>query len=428
MTQVIETIPKIDLNPEDVHNLLEELREYHSIYSPLFYRSEHRERSQKYLHGLLLDIDRKSIEPMVLALQGADPKEVRAMQHFISEGSWDDEVILRQHWQEVDKSLGDEQGVLILDGSDFLKQGKESAGVKRQYCGEVGKRANCQAGVFLSYTTERGYTLLDRRLYLPHEWISGEEYAKQRKKCHIPDGIKFKTKQELGWDMIEALHTAGVLRYRWLTCDEFFGRDTVFLDKVSGIGIWYFAEVPHDARAWLTTPATFEPQWGGKGRKPTKKQLEKGEPHHQMVAEIADSLPAENWSRHIIKEGSKGPMIADFAVMRVVAVRDGLPGPQVWLILRRNCLTQELKTYLSNAPIRTSFETLVRMSGMRWPIETTFEDSKQYLGMGDYEVRTWRGWHHHMTLCILAHFFLVRMQLRLKKKPRGLLSLKYVYY
>jgi SRSO17 transposase len=428
MTQVIETIPKIDLNPEDVHNLLEELCEYHAIYSPLFYRNEHRERSQQYLHGLLLDIDRKSIEPMVLALQGADQKTVRAMQHFISEGSWDDEVILRQHWQEVDKSLGDEQGVLILDGSDFLKQGKESVGVKRQYCGEVGKRANCQAGVFLSYTTERGYTLLDRRLYLPQEWISGEEYAKQRKKCNIPDGIKFETKQELGWDMIVALHTAGVLRYRWLTCDEFFGRDTAFLDKVSGIGIWYFAEVPHDTRAWLTTPATFVPQWGGKGRKPTRKQLEKGEPHHQMVAEIADSLPAESWSRHIIKEGSKGPMIADFAAMRVVAVRDGLPGPQVWLILRRNCLTKELKTYLSNAPIRTSFETLVRMSGMRWPIETTFEDSKQYLGMGDYEVRTWRGWHHHMTLCILAHFFLVRMQLRLKKKPRGLLSLKYVYY
>jgi SRSO17 transposase len=428
MTQVIETIPKIDLNPEDVHNLLEELREYHAIYRPLFYRSEHRERSQQYLHGLLLDIDRKSVEPMVLALQGADQKAVRAMQQFISEGSWDDEVILKQHWKEVDKSLGDEQGVLILDGSDFLKQGKESAGVKRQYCGEVGKRANCQAGVFLSYTTERGYTLLDRRLYLPQEWISGEEYAKQRKKCHIPDGIKFETKQELGWDMIVALHTAGVLRYRWLTCDEFFGRDTAFLDKVSGIGIWYFAEVPHDARAWLTTPATFVPQWGGKGRKPTKIQLEKGEPHHQMVAEIADSLPAESWSRHIIKEGSKGPMIADFAAMRVVAVRDGLPGPQVWLILRRNCLTKELKTYLSNAPIRTPFETLVRMSGMRWPIETTFEDSKQYLGMGDYEVRTWRGWHHHMTLCILAHFFLVRMQLRLKKKHRGLLSLKYIYY
>jgi SRSO17 transposase len=354
----------------------------------------------------MLDIDRKSIEPMVLALEGADQNAVRAMQQFISEGSWDDDVILRQHWKEVNKDLGDEEGVLVLDGSDFLKQGKESVGVKRQYCGEVGKRANCQAGVYLNYTTEKGYTLLDRRLYLPQEWISGEEYAGQRKKCKIPDGIKFKTKSELGWDMIEAIHQDGVLRYRWLCCDEAFGRDSAFLDKVHGIGICYFAEVPHDTRAWLSPPGIFV-----QGPKPTKKQVEKGEPRPQKVEEIANNLPNQDWSRHIIKEGSKGPMIADFAAMRVVTVRDGLPGPQVWLILRRNCLTNELKTYLSNAPIRTPFETLVRMSGMRWPIETTFEDCKQYLGMRDYEVRTWRGWHHHMTLCILAHFFLVRMRL-----------------
>jgi SRSO17 transposase len=416
MTQVIETIPQIELKPEDVHSLLEELRDYHAIYSPLFYRSEHRKWSQKYLQGLMLDIDRKSIEPMVLALEGADPNAVRAMQQFISEGSWDDEAILRQHWREVDKDLGDDQGVLVLDGSDFLKQGKESVGVKRQYCGEVGKRANCQAGVYLNYTTEKGYTLLDRRLYLPDEWISGEEYAGQRKKCKIPDGIKFKTKPELGWDMIEAIHQEKVLRYRWLCCDEAFGRDTAFLDKVHGIGINYFAEVPHDTRVWLSPPGTFVPQWRGKGPKPTKKQVEKGEPRSQKVEEIANNLPDQAWTRRIIKEGSKGTMVADFAVKRVVAVRDGLPGPQVWLILRRNCLTGELKTYLSNASIRTPFETLVRMSGMRWPIETTFEDCKQYLGMRDYEVRTWRGWHHHMTLCILAHFFLVRMRLRFKKK------------
>jgi SRSO17 transposase len=110
--------------------------------------------------------------------------------------------------------------------------------------------------------------------------------------------------------------------------------------------------------------------------------------------------------------------VAAFAVTRVVAVRDGLPGPEVWLILRRHTLTGELKTYLSNAPACTPLTTLVRMSGMRWPIETCFEEGKQYLGMGDYEVRSWQGWHHHMTLCILAHFFLVRLQCRLKKTPR----------
>ena len=108
-------------------------------------------------------------------------------------------------------------------------------------------------------------------------------------------------------------------------------------------------------------------------------------------------------------------MVADFAALRVVAVRDGLPGPEVWLVFRRHVETDERKTYLCNAPAGTSLETLARLSGMRWPIETCFEQGKQYLGMGDYEVRSWRGWHHHMTLCILAHFFLVRQQQRLKK-------------
>jgi SRSO17 transposase len=144
-----------------------------------------------------------------------------------------------------------------------------------------------------------------------------------------------------------------------------------------------------------------------------------GEAEPEAVAQLAASLPADRWKRYTIKEGSKGPLVARFAALRVIAVREGLPGPEVWLVLRRNSLTGELKTYLSNAPAATPRTTLVRLSGMRWPIETCFEDGKQHVGMGDYEVRNWRGWHHHMTLCILAHFFLVRMRLRLKKKPRA---------
>ncbi len=162
--QPIETAPTLDLVPEDLEALLDELHAYHAIYSPLVQRREQREWSEKYLHGLLLQLPRKSIEPMVLALQGANRNAVRAMQQFLSEGAWDDDVILRRHWQEVETDLGDADGVLTLDGSDFPKQGTESVGVKRQYCGELGKRANCQAGVFLGYASVHGYTLLDRRL------------------------------------------------------------------------------------------------------------------------------------------------------------------------------------------------------------------------------------------------------------------------
>jgi len=418
MMEPIETAPELDLAPQDIDHLWEQLREYHAIYSPLFQRREQREWSEKYLRGLLLDIPSKSIEPMVLALDGADQNAVRGMQQFISQGSWDDTPILQRHWQEVDQDLGDDDGVFTLDGSDFLKQGTASVGVKRQYCGEVGKRANCQAGVYLGYAQPKGYTLLDRRLYLPQEWVEDEAYAQRRQQCGVPEEITFKTKPALGWEMIQAVRQAGSLRSRWLTCDEAFGRDTVFLDQVAGIGLWYYAEVPHDTRGWVQRPAIEVPPWSGQGRKPSRQQLVAGEPAAQEVGQIAASLPGEAWSRHTIKEGSKGPLVADFAALRVVAVRQGLPGPEVWLVLRRHVSNGELKTYLSNAPADTPLPTLVRLSGMRWPIETCFEGGKQHLGMGDYEVRSWRGWHHHMTLCILDHFFLVRLQLRFKKRTQ----------
>jgi SRSO17 transposase len=368
---------------------------------------------------LLLELPRKSIEPMVLALEGANRNTVRAMQQFLSEGAWEDDPILQRHWQEVDRDLGDDDGVLTLDGSDFPKQGTESVGVKRQYCGELGKRANCQAGVFLGYASQRGYTLLDRRLYLPQEWVEDEAYAERRKACGVPVGSAFTTKPMLGGAMIQAVQQAGTLRCRWVACDEAFGRDTTLLDHIAGLGLWYYAEVPHATQVWRERPATTVPAWSGRGRKPSREQVVADAPKAQPVARLAAALPVSLWSRHTIKEGSKGPIVADFVAVRVVTVRDGLPGPEDGLILRRNVLTGELKTYLSNASADTPLPTMVRLSGMRWPIETCFEEGKQYLGMGDYEVRSWLGWHHHLTLCILAHFFLVRRQCRIKKTPRA---------
>jgi SRSO17 transposase len=419
MMSEIETAPVMTLRPEDIDNLVEELQAYHAIYSPLFQRSEQRQWSADYLRGLLLEMPRKSIEPMMLTLHGADRNAIRAMQQFVGEGAWDDQAILKRHWGEVDDTLGDEDGVLTLDGSDFLKQGKESVGVKRQYCGEVGKRANCQAGVFLGYASSTGYTLLDRRLYLPIEWVEDDDFAQRRAKCGVPKDIRFQTKAALGWEMIREVVDDQQVRARWVACDEAFGRDSVFLDRVARSGLWYFAEVPHDTRMWLERPLTEVPRWSGRGRKPTRQRLCPGQHEAQVVTTIADQVLPTQWQRHLIKEGSKGPMVADFWAMPVVAVRDGLPGPEVWLVLRRQIATGELKTYLCNAPLGTSLSTLARISGMRWPIETCFEESKQHLGMSAYEVRSWRGWHHHMTLCILAHFFLVRQQQRLKKKRVG---------
>ncbi len=416
MIDLIETAPKMDLAIQDIELLVEELRAYHAIYSPLFQRREQRQAAHTSLQGLLATLPRKSIEPMVLAVDGVAPKAVRAMQSFISEGQWDDEQLLHRHWKEVEADLGADDGVLMVDGSDFPKQGSHSVGVKRQYCGELGKRANCQAGVFVGYVSAHGYTVLDRRLYVPAEWLTDDAYAERRRQCGIPSDLTFKTKPTLAQEMLAAVLKSQAVRCRWVVADEAFGGNPGFLDGVAGLGLWYFAEVPHTTRVWEERPATHIPPRRGRGRRPYRERLVEGAPEARTVAAVAAALPAKAWTRQTIKEGSQGPMVAEFATLRVVAVRDALPGPEVWLVLRRHGETGELKTYLCNAPVDTALEALVRMSGMRWPIATCCEDGKQLLGMGDYEVRSWTGWHHHMTLVILAHFFVVRMSLRLKKK------------
>jgi SRSO17 transposase len=417
MSDLIETAPRMDLSVQDIEHLVEELRTYHAIYSPLLQRREQRDAAHTYLQGLLAPLPRKSIEPMVLAVEGVAPTAVRALQAFISEGTWKDERLLHQHWHEVETDLGADDGVLMVDGSDFPKQGVHSVGVKRQYCGELGKRANCQAGVFVGYVSSQGYTLLDRRLYVPVEWLTDDAYADRRRQCGLPPDLIFKTKPALAQEMLAAVVKSQALRCRWVVADEAFGGNPAFLDGVAGLGLWYFTEVAHTTRVWAERPATHMPPWHGRGRRPPRERLVVGAPEAQTVLRMAAALPAAAWTRQTIKEGSQGPMVAEFATLRVVAVRDALPGPDVWLVLRRHVETGELKTYLCNAPIDIALETHVRMSGMRWPIETCFEDSKQLLGMGAYEIRGWTGWHHHMTLVILAHFFVVRMSLRLKKSP-----------
>lgn len=418
MHDLIETTPRMELSVHDIEHLVEELRAYHAIYSPLFQRREQREAAHTYLQGLLAPLPRKSIEPMVLAVDGVTPTAVRAIQAFISEGMWDEGRLVQQHWKEVERDLGADDGVLMVDGSDFPKQGGHSVGVKRQYCGELGKRANCQAGVFIGYVSSQGYTMLDRRLYVPAEWLTDAAYTARRRQCGLPPDLTFKTKPELAQEMLAAVVQSQALRCQWVVADEAFGGNPAFLDRVAGLGLWYFTEVAHTTRVWAERPALHMPPWRGRGRRPQRARLVEGGPQAQTVVGIAAALPAAAWTRRTIKEGSQGPMVADFAALRVVAVRDGLPGPDVWVVWRRHIETQELKTYLCNAPLDTPLETHVRMSGMRWPIETCFEDGKQLLGMGDYEVRSWTGWHHHMTLVILAHFFVVRMSLRFKKKLR----------
>ena len=258
----------------------------------------------------------------------------------------------------------------------------------------------------------QGDTLLDRRLSLPQEWLTDEASADRRRACGVPAATVFPTKPMRGGAMLQAVSQAGTRRCRWVACDDALGRETTLLDHVAGLGVWYDAEVPHDTRVWQARPATAIPLWAGRGRKPTRAQWVAGAAAAQSVADIATAWSTSGGPQHLSKEGSTGPIVAECAVARVVAVREGLPGPEVWLILRRNGCTGALQTSLRHAPAQTPLTPLVRMSGMRWPIDTCVEEGKQCLGLGDDAVRSWRGWHHHMPWCILEPFFLVRRRCR----------------
>jgi SRSO17 transposase len=419
----------------DLADLVDELATYHHEFAALFKRYEQRAWAKIYLNGLLTaNVPRKNIEAMALRLFGADEaaaRTVRALQQFVGEGGWDDAAILAKHRRLVNEDLGEDDGVLIVDGSDFPKQGSHSAGVARQWCGHTGKKDNGQAGVFLGYASRTGYTLLDRRLYLPACWFT-PEYRERWEACRIPDATPFRTKHELAAELVEAATAAGSLRARWVVCDEGYGDDPTTLDRFAATGLWYLAEVPRDTQVWPLvepdgrTPRDRPERWipprkpSRKGFAPRRERLHPASPAKIPVDHYAARIPAVQWQRYRVLEGSKGPLVADFAARRVVGVRDKLPGPEVWAVFRRTVAgpgeEPELQVYLSCAPVETPLAALVRVSGMRWPIEACFAESNGELGMDHYELRFWRGWHHHMTMVILAHHFLVRLQQRLNQR------------
>jgi SRSO17 transposase len=390
IVEIDETPPSLDLTPEEVEGLADELVDYHAEFADLYYRTEQAHWGYRYLQGLISPIERKAIQPMAMALEGGN---IQAMQQFIGQGQWQDEKLLQKHWQLVDETLGEDDGVYIVDESGFPKKGEHSVGVARQWCGVLGKVENCQVGVFGAYASRQGYTLVDHHLFLPEEWFD-DDHCQRWEKCGIPDGTTFQTKPEIALKRLQAVMAHGYLRFRWVTCDELYGRSPDFLDGVADLDRWYFAEVPHNTRVWKTRPKTAVPEWSGRGPHPTKERLLPGEPEPQRVDVIAASLKPEEWQPYLIKEGSKGPMVAEFAFLRGVAVRDELPGPDVWVVFRRSLgKDPELKVHLSNAPLDTPVTELVRVAGLRWPVETAIEEGKDGLGMDHYEVRSWLGWH-----------------------------------
>jgi SRSO17 transposase len=407
--------PRCALSAQDVLRLAEELQAYHQEFAGLFFRREQSHWALKYLEGLLVPEGGKSTERLALRLEGGN---VRNMQQFLGEGAWDDGAILAKHAELVAASLGDSDGVLIVDGTDFPKKGRYSVGVARQYCGASGKIDNCQAAVFVGYASCLGYTLIDQRLYLPGEWFQAASRDRWER-CGIPDGTGFRTKPQLAWEMIQKLHARGILPFGWVTCDEAFSDSHEFLRHLEERPVVYVADVAVSTRVWLERPGTEVGPPKGTGRPRTRERVVQGAPGPMRVDALAAQLPPSAWRTYQVKAGEKGPIRARFAFVRAVACRGQLPGPDVWVVFRRALGdARELKAFLSNASAETPKRELVRVSGMRWPIESCFEEAKGSLGMADYQTRSWRGWHHHMTMVILAHHFVVRLKLRHKRGHR----------
>ncbi len=244
--------PVRELCAAEVSTLAEELVSYQQHVAPLFQRREQRDWAALYLRGLLTaDVPRKNVEAMALRLLGAGPhaeRQVRALQQFVGEGQWDDEAILAEHQRLVKETLFDEEGVFIIDGSEFPKHGSHSVGVAPQWCGHTGKKDNCQAGVFLGYASRKGATFLDRRLYLPEAWFD-EDHQPMWRACRIPAALSFQTRHDLAAELVEKIMSSQRLTAQWVVCDEGYGDSPAFLERLAGAGLWYLAEVPRTPRS-----------------------------------------------------------------------------------------------------------------------------------------------------------------------------------
>jgi len=252
-------------------------------------------------------------------------------------------------------------------------------------------------------------------LYLPESWLAAEQ-AGARARCGVPDEVAFQTKPDLALSLVQQTVERGHLPFQWVAADALYGDTPAFLDGVAALGKWYFVEVACSTQVWWRHPEVAVKEWSGRGRRPTKVRLRYPFQRPRRVDAIVRRIPRRCWQRSVIKEGSKGPLICEFAFLRVSVVRDGLPGATVWLVIRRNLdEPSEVKFYLSNAPANCARQTLARMSGARWPIELCFAESKDEVGLDHYETRSWLGWHHHMTLVMLAHHFLVGLRVQLQE-------------
>ena len=390
------------MDAANFERIYDSFQEFHAFFAASFGRKQWRERSRNYLQALLVQAgERRNAEN----LSESVGVSARVLQRFLTEARWDDDAVMGRLQEYLAPRLAHPEAVWVFDGSDFPKQGRKSAGVARQYCGRLGKVANCQAGMFLAYVSPLGRALVDKRLYLPENWTSDDARCRA---AGVPEERRgYRSKTELALEMLARALERDQLRAKWVAGDDAFGMSPSFREGLAGLGMWYVLDVPGGTTLWPLEPAWTSPGSQGSGR-PRKPRLRDGQ--RRTMEQRSDELPDKAWREITVAEGSQGPRSYMFSARRVRVTKRRKPGEEAWAIWRRNLDGSEPRYYLSNAPEDTPLDTLAYVGGSRWRIETEFETEKSDVGLDEYETRTWAGWHHHIAMCLLGGAFLLGLQ------------------
>ena len=360
-----------------------------------------------YCTGLMMPCERKSVEPMAaITAPARTAAQHQSLLHFVGQASWSDEKVLAKTCEMVLPAM-QRHGPIeawIIDDTGFPKKGKHSVGVARQYCGQLGKQDNCQAAVSLSIANRHASLPVRYRLYLPQEWAAD---AARRRKAHVPEEIVFKTKPEIALDQLRWACKAGLPRGVVLL-DAGYGNHTTLRTEIGALGLSYVAGILSNTSVWAPGTEPLPPKrWSGHGRRPTR--LRRSAKHTPVSAkELAFALPKRAWRTIGWREGACERLTSRFARVRVRAAHRNKMHGEEWLLIEWPKAEKEpTKYWLSTLPYDITFERLVDLAKLRWRIERDYQELKQELGLGHFEGRSWRGFHHHASLCIAAYGFLI---------------------
>jgi SRSO17 transposase len=375
---------------DQVRGCRDRLTAFLQRYLPRFYRAEQRTNATLVIRGPVSGLERKTCEPIAVEA-GVHRKPV---QFFVGAGKWDDEAVMAELRRDVRETLGDERAILVLDPSGFPKSGTESCGVARQWCGRLGKQDNCQIGVFLIYAAPGGYAPLDRRLYLPREWADDPD---RRAKTHVPAAVTFQESWRIAVELLQRCRKD--LPHAWVTGDDELGRPAQFRAWLRRHGERYILDVPCNTNVRDLECRRPRRRRAGRGRKP--------EVPFRRADAWAARQPAERWTRLTVRDGERGPLQVDAMTVRVRTRQDRRAGPEERLVVTRTVeATPRVHYSLSNAGAEVPLAELVRVRFERHRIEEVFEAAKGEAGLAHYEVRSRVGWHHHVTLSLVALWFL----------------------